>query len=132
MSEPLNLPKIVTYETKDEVSKRWLGFFNQKGKFLPVYFRADSREEIIEKATAFWESTANKEKRLLGTKEKSPDETTESTPEKPANGTGKRGHHFAGTMWVIHPKTKHAARIPAGEVDAYLKKGYVRGKTLKS
>lgn len=128
MSTDNDVPRIIVFETKDDVPRPWLGMFLQNGKYLPVYFRADSKLEVMEKAKVFWlEMRAKYRKDGVVTEKK-----TEEKTEKPTTNGGKRGHHFAGTAWVIHPKTKQAARIPSAEIDAYLKNGYVRGKTLKA
>lgn len=48
-------PQIITYVSDDaSEGQRWLAFYHGGKKHLPMYFAGPTRENVLERAQAFW------------------------------------------------------------------------------
>jgi hypothetical protein len=120
---------------RNEEGNAWIGYFGKLGQY-PVILNGSSKENLMERAQAFWEQESAKAKAVLGSNR----EPVEAAPvarspvaakavEKAVESVAKPGvgkAHFGGTIWIN--KAGSVKRIRPEELPSYQKQGWRQGR----
>jgi hypothetical protein len=109
---------VVTYYSTNTKNpdETWVGYIvmPKEGKQLTIRFSGRDEQTVIDRATAFWNT------RIV------PNTRSEASTDDDLSQRGKR---FAGSIWLYNRVTGERVRASREEVEAYLAKGFTKGRS---